>query len=276
MQSPNISPSDEVKIRLGLKMRPRVAFVRQTLDLLDESERNIEQLMEEEVRKAEEFGSVNEMLDPDPVYALREEYRVGLPLNARYAALISAVAGLEWLVHSLHTAHRDDLSEFIRHEESQKSGDAAAARRLSETRKIVEQDRKIGRGRVGESLKRMAKRAKPGGEDDAGGMFSDLCATRNAVVHCGGAIAEFNDPPMLRAAISRLNGFHAAREVGADGETFVMPLSQGPQEEQIWIERDALRPLVGRALDFITKVHRANFDAPDLETLVRYHADNLG
>ena len=265
MQPSNISPSDEVKIRLHFKMRPRVAFVRQTLDLLDESERNIEQLMEEEIRKAEECGSADEMLDPDPVYALREEYRVGLPLNARYAALISAAAGLEWLVHSLHTAHRDDLAEFIRHEESQKRGDAAAVRRLSETRKIVERDRKIGWGRVGESLQRMAKRAKPEGEDDASGIFSDLCAARNAVVHCGGVVAEFNDPPMLRAAISRLKGFRAAREVGADGETFVMPLSQGLQEEQIWIERDALRPLVERALAFIMKVREANFGATDLE-----------
>ena len=148
MQIPPFLPydEDEVKFQLHLKMRPRVDFVRRTLDILDESEKNIERLMERKICEAEKLAK-----DPDrfmfiaspPPSTLREEYRVALPLNARYAALISAVAGLEWLVQL--PAHRSYRGRFvgirpIRERISKNSDeDAAAARRFEETREIVMQ-----------------------------------------------------------------------------------------------------------------------------------------
>ena len=256
---------DEVKFQLHLKMRPRVDFVRRTLDILDESEKNIERLMERKICEAEKLAK-----DPDrfmfiaspPPSTLREEYRVALPLNARYAALISAVAGLEWLVRSLHTAHRDDLSEFVQYEKNKKNSaeDAAAARRFEETREIVMQDRRIGQGGVEKALRRLAERADRWEGNNAREFFSNLCAVRNAIVHCGGAVKEFKPPEKLREAIDRLDGFHAVKEeVEVDGEKFLMPLSQDLPEEQIWIERGALNPPIEQALDFIGEIHNAHF-----------------
>ena len=254
---------EDIKYRLRFKIEPRAAFVRRTLDVLDESEKNIRQKEKEETDKAEKRAKDPKNLPviSSPLSVLREEYRVILPLHARYAALISAVAGLEWLVSSLHAAHIEDLTEFAQHEKNSKyrDGDAAANQRFEEMQKIIKRDRKIGRGRVEETLRRMAKewaqlREKKRGEE----IFSDLRVVRHAIVHCGGAVQEFNDPDKLRKAIDRLDKFYAvAEEVEVDDEKFIMPLSESLPEEQIWIERNALRPLVEQALDFIMQVRAA-------------------
>ena len=233
---------EDIKHRLRFKIEPRAAFIRRTLDVLDEFEKNIRQKEKEETDKAEKRAKNPKNLPviSSPLSVLREEYRVILPL---------------------HAAHIEDLTEFAQHEKNSKyrDGDAAANQRFEEMQKIIKRDRKIGRGRVEETLRRMAKewaqlREKKRGEE----IFSDLRVVRHAIVHCGGAVQEFNDPDKLRKAIDRLDKFYAvAEEVEVDDEKFIMPLSESLPEEQIWIERNALRPLVEQALDFIMQVRAA-------------------
>ena len=252
---------EDVKDRLRFEMAPQVDFVRRTLDSLDETEKNIRQKETEEIdkegKRAEDLKNL--LVISRPPSALREEYRVVLPLQARYAALTSAVTGLELLVHSLHAAGYD-LAKFAQHRNSRKygDGDAAANQRFEEAQKIIKRGRKIGRERIEGALRRMGKewaKLQQGAEN-----FSDLRAVRHAVVHCGGAVEKFNKPEKLREAINRLPGFHAVEEtVEVDGEEFLMPLSQGPPEEQIWIERGALNPPVKQTLDFIGEIHDAHF-----------------
>ena len=252
---------EDVKDRLRFKMTPQVDFVRRVLDSLDETEKNIRQKEAEEIDKERKHAEdlKNLLVIPRSLSALHEEYRVGLPLPARYAALTSAVTGLELLVHYLHAADYD-LAEFAQHRNNRKygDGDAAANQRSEEVQKIIKRGRNIGQGRVEETLRRMGKewaKLQQGAEN-----FSDLRAVRHAIVHCGGAVEKYNKPEKLRKAINRLPGFHAVEEnVEVDGEEFLMPLSQGPPEEQIWIERGALNPPVEQALDFIGKIHDAHF-----------------
>ena len=255
-------------------MRPHVNFVSHALNFLDECERSIDERKKREDKEAEKLAMENKATTESAGFPadirlerrmellnLREQNQVILPLNARYTALVSAVAGMEWLVRSLHAAHRGGMAEFARNEEEKKigSGESHAARKFAEMRDVV-QDWRIRQGGVVDTLKRIAKWANLREEDNAREVFADLCVARNAVVHCGGAVEAFNDPRQLRGALGRLNGFRAVSEMKAGkagelGVKFMMPLS----EEQIWIERDALRPLAGRALSFILEVHKAHF-----------------
>ena len=249
---------EDVKDWLRFEMVPQVDSVRRALDSLDETEKNIRQKETEEIDKEGKHAEYpkNIPVIPRSPFALLEEYRVVLPLHARYTALTSSVIGLELLVHSLHAADYD-LAEFAQHRNNRKygDGDAAANQRFEE---IIKQGRKIGRERVEDALRRMGKewaKLQQGAEN-----FSDLRTVRHAIVHCGGAVEKFNKPEKLREAINRLPGFHAVEEkVEVDGEEFLMPLSQGPPQEQIWIERGALNPPVEQALEFIGKIHDAHF-----------------
>ena len=268
MQTPVSIPApffddDDDKDRLRFKMQPREDFVRRTLDTLDQSEKNIRQLEKKETAKEEKWANdpKNFLIASRPISVLREEYRVDLPLNARYAALISAMAGLEWLVHSMHATRRDILANFAQYEADRQGGEgnAAAAQKFTEMREIIWQARTIRRGRVEETLQHMAEWANLQENHPALQTFADLCVVRNAIVHCGGAIMEFNNPKKLREAIRRLKGFSAVEEVEVDGEEFIMPLAQNLPEEQIWIGRDATRPPVEQTLDFIKEIHSARF-----------------
>ena len=269
MQTPVPIPApffddDDDKDRLRFKMQPREDFVRRTLDTLDQSEKNIRQLEKKETDKAEKWANdpKNFLIASRPLSVLREEYRVDLPLNARYAALISAMAGLEWLVRSMHTSHRDILAGFAQYEADRQGGEgnAAAVQKFTEMREIIWRERTIRWGRIEETLRHMAEWANLRENHPAQKTFADLCVVRNAIVHCGGAVMEFNNPKKLREAIDDLKGFHATNEeVEVDGEEFIMPLSQDLPEEQIWIERGAVRPPVEQALDFIKEIHSARF-----------------
>ena len=254
---------DADKDRLRFKMRPQENFVRRVLDDLDQSEKSIRQMEKKETAKEEKRAkdAKSFLIAPRPLSALREEYRVDLPLNVRYAALISAVAGLEWLIRSMHAAHRDTLAGFAQYESDRQGGEgnAAAAQKFTEMREIIWQARTIRRGRIEETLRHMAELANLRKKHPALKTFANLCVVRNAIVHCGGAIMEFNEPKKLLAAIRGLEGFFAAEEVKVDGEEFVMPLAQNLPEEQIWIGRGATRPPVEQALDFIKEIHDARF-----------------
>ena len=245
--------ASDVKWRLHYKMRPRVDFIRQALNLLDDSEVNIRKMMKSEVGKAEEAQgeSVPSVILPPPISlkTLREQHLVVLPLNARYAGLISCAAGLEWLVHAMQSARLEDMAELAQNEAEQKDadGNADAARKFREMREVIEQDRRIRTGRVVETLRQMAAAANLPQKGAALQIFSDLCLARNAVVHCGGAAEDFNQPDKLRDAVRRLSGFEITKEVKIGKEPLAMPLG----ENQIWIERDALRPLVEKTLDFV-------------------------
>ena len=83
---PDADASD-VKWRLHYKMRPRVDFICQALNLLDDSEVSIRKMMKSEDGKAEaaQVESIPGVILPPPISlkALREQHLVVLPLNAR-------------------------------------------------------------------------------------------------------------------------------------------------------------------------------------------------
>ena len=252
---------EEVGDDLRLKARPRENFVRWTLNLLDESEKNIDQLMEKEIGKAKQICSApGEFRIPGSLYELREQHLVVLPLNVRYAALISAVAGLEWLVRLLDSTRRDNAANFIRWK-ARASKDADETKMLRQVESVLRDSHPKDPG-IQDILKLFAERTGLWKNHPASGVFAHLCDVRNAIVHCGGAVRKSRSPKKLRGVVDRLKrfGFDSVEEyVEVDGEQFIMPLSEGSPEEQIWIARDALRTPVERALGFVMEVREAHF-----------------
>ena len=244
-------------------MKPPVEFVRQVLDSLDASEAEFD-MDEWGAEEAAEARARDESQWKDaPEYEmaqrrkialaeLREQYLVVLPLNARYAALISTVAGMEWLVRFLDAAHRRNAVEFVRKGGGWTEADAGGLRNVE----------RLIRESPNESAAEILGRFAGGKQSPEWGVFRDLCAVRNAVTHCAGCVGDARKPKPLRAAAERLRGVHIKRSVEVEGKEkgvpsydFQMPM----RREQVWIERDALRPLVEQTLRFLEGVHEAHF-----------------
>ena len=246
---------------------PRMDFATQALDVLDKFESGLEGQEREEIAKAEELqkeGSPRIIKSHDPDFEkqlLRRTHRVVLPLNARYTALVSAVAGMEWLVALLHKGCRHQADKFIQ-AQAKKAG-IETVPEFKSAMAIIRSARP-GWGRSYETLKDLAKIG--GVEDKKSSLeeFRALYVVRHAIVHCGGRVEDVRDSDRnsFRAAVKRLN-FRVLTKVEINGEEFDMPMAGahfwGAESGQLWIGRDALREPVKRALDFINEVHKAYF-----------------
>ena len=232
-------------------MKPRAAFIRQVLNSLDDSEDEFENegddaAWEVEWKNAPEYDMAQKR--EIALAELREQYLVVLPLNARYAALISTVAGMEWLVRFLDAAHRRNAVEFVRKGGGWTEADAGGLRNVE----------RLIRESPDESAAEILARFVGGKDKPEWGVFRDLCAVRNAVTHCAGCVGLARKPKSLRDAAGRLRGFSIGRSVEVKGEEILAPM----RREQVWIERDALRPLIEQTLHFIESVHEAHFGPP--------------
>ena len=211
-------------------MGPLMDFIAQALVALDRFESGLQGREKEAIARAKEQREENppppeEWVAPEAEEQfLRWQHRVVLPLNARYTALVSAVAGMEWLVVLLHRKHKGEAPEW---------------------------------GRIPKTLKDLAKKGGIWDKESSQSLWEDFRAlriVRNAILHCGGVVEDVGNPKEFRDAAKRLK-FCIRSKVEVDGEKEFMPMSGS----QLWIERDALEEPVKRALDFIEEVHKAHF-----------------
>ena len=126
------------------RMRPHVNFVEQTLDFLDESERSIDARKRREKRAAEKLAAAKsagisanlEWEREMELLGMRRQNLGILPMSARYAALVSAVAGMEWLVRMLDSERRLRAADFLRAKAREKEN-PGAARMMREVGQIL-------------------------------------------------------------------------------------------------------------------------------------------
>ena len=250
-------------------MDPRINFVTQALDASDKFESELSKQEQIEIANAKKRREENpvppeEWVDPETEdFCLRQWHRVVLPLNARYTALVSAVAGMEWLIMLLHGGCHYEVNKFA--QKQAKNADAEIAH-VFKSMEVIIQTGRSSRGRVSEMLKILADKGGIWEKESSQSLWEDFRALhiiRNAIVHCGGRVADVRNCMEFRNAVSRLK-FRTLTKVEVDGEEFSMPMAGAEtwssESEQLWIERGALREPVERVLDFIRDVHKAYFD----------------
>ena len=242
-------------------MGPLMDFVAQALVALDRFESGLQGREKEAIARAKEQREENppppeEWVAPEAEEQfLRWQHRVVLPLNARYTALVSAVAGMEWLVTLLYRECMREATKFTQERADNANPENAFA--LKSLGVIIQNVRPEWR-RVPETLKNLAQKGGIWGKESSQPLWEDfraLCIVRNAILHCGGVVKDVRNPKEFRDAAERLK-FCIRSEMEVDGKKESMPLSRS---SQLWIERDALKEPVERARDFIVEVHKAYF-----------------